>query len=156
MADILLKYDSDQKVPVYGFGAKRQPSEPVSHCFALEPGADGRGEVNGMRGMLHAYNAALSRLTFFGPTMFAPIVRQAAALAGSSISQTEQRYLILLIVTDGEIADFDATVAALVDASSCPLSIVIVGVGDADFTNMRGLDSDEALLCVPLASYLKV
>lgn len=47
VADILLKYDSDQKVPVYGFGAKRHPNESVSHCFPLVPGHDNSGEVNG-------------------------------------------------------------------------------------------------------------
>ena len=99
-----------------------------------------------MSGLLHAYNEALGRLTFFGPTMFAPIIQQAARLAGNSVTQHEQRYTILLIITDGEIADFDATVEALVEASRCPLSIVIVGVGDADFTSMKGLDSDEQLL----------
>lgn len=54
MADILLKYDSDKKVPVYGFGAKQSPDAPVSHCFALEPGPDGSGEVLGMQGIMRA------------------------------------------------------------------------------------------------------
>lgn len=34
----------------------------------------------------------------------------------------------------------DATVEAIVDASSLPLSIVIVGVGGADFSAMDFLD----------------
>lgn len=77
---------------------------------------------------------------------------------------------MLLIVTDGEIAyvsfdklflsslrtatdrervirDFDATVAALVAASRCALSIVIVGVGEADFSNMKALDSVRFFYC---------
>ena len=35
------------------------------------------------------------------------------------------------------------TVDLIVDSSSLPLSIVIVGVGGADFTNMRTLDADD-------------
>ena len=40
-----------------------------------------------------------------------------------------QNYFVLLILTDGEITDFDATVESIVDASGLPMSIIIVGVG---------------------------
>ncbi len=42
-------------------------------------------------------------------------------------------YFILLILTDGVITDMPQTCEAIVNASSLPLSIIIVGVGDADF-----------------------
>ena len=35
------------------------------------------------------------------------------------------------------------TIDAIVDAGRVPLSIVIVGVGDADFSNMDVLDADD-------------
>lgn len=38
-------------------------------------------------------------------------------------------YNIMLILTDGEIHDMDATKRIIVDASNGPLSIIIVGVG---------------------------
>jgi hypothetical protein len=41
----------------------------------------------------------------------------------------------LLIITDGVINDMDATVTALVQASGQPLSVIIVGVGNEDFTS---------------------
>ena len=40
----------------------------------------------------------------------------------------------------------DATVAQIVEASVLPLSIVIVGVGDADFSAMKVLDADDVPL----------
>ena len=43
-------------------------------------------------------------------------------------------YFVLLICTDGVITDFNHTVDAIIDASSLPMSIIIVGVGDADFS----------------------
>jgi hypothetical protein len=60
--------------------------------------------------------------------------------------QHQQHYTILLIITDGVINDFDSTKAAIIQASSAPISIVIVGVGSADFSQMTQLDSDEELL----------
>ncbi|CAD7698646.1 unnamed protein product, partial [Ostreobium quekettii] len=38
------------------------------------------------------------------------------------------------------------TVRAIVAASSLPLSILIVGIGTADFSKMEALDSDRRLL----------
>lgn len=37
-----------------------------------------------------------------------------------------------------------ATKAAIIDASSLPMSVIIVGVGNADFSNMQELDSDDS------------
>lgn len=35
MASVLTPYDSDQMIPVYGFGARLPPDGHVSHCFPL-------------------------------------------------------------------------------------------------------------------------
>lgn len=43
----------------------------------------------------------------------------------------------------------DATVSAIVDAADAPLSIVIVGVGQGDFTAMEHLDGDRERLTSP-------
>lgn len=55
-------------------------------------------------------------------------------------------YKILLMITDGVINDMDQTITAIIEASYTPLSIIIVGVGSADFTDMHRLDSDKSLL----------
>ena len=47
------------------------------------------------------------------------------------------KYYILLIITDGLINDIDATIDEIVRASSLPISIIIVGVGDEDFSSMK-------------------
>ena len=55
-------------------------------------------------------------------------------------------YFVLLILTDGIITDMDKTMEAIVNASGLPFSIIIVGVGDADFSAMDALDSDDRAL----------
>ena len=35
VASVLAPYDSDQLIPVYGFGARLPPTGDVSHCFPL-------------------------------------------------------------------------------------------------------------------------
>ena len=55
-------------------------------------------------------------------------------------------YHILLIITDGVVSDIESTKSAIIEASQQPLSIVIVGVGNEDFSDMALLDSDDKLL----------
>ena len=43
----------------------------------------------------------------------------------------------------------DETRAAIVYASNLPMSLIIVGVGQADFTDMRTLDGDDGVLRAP-------
>ena len=47
-------------------------------------------------------------------------------------SQQQQRYHVLVIVTDGDAQDTEATRLALVAAAAAPLSIAIIGFGAAD------------------------
>lgn len=53
---------------------------------------------------------------------------------------------MLLIITDGVITDLDQTRLAIVNAAKLPMSIIIVGVGGADFSAMEFLDSDSGAL----------
>ena len=70
----------------------------------------------------------------YGPTNFSEIIAAInARCEASEVSQHNQQYQILLIITDGVISDFNKTVNEIVRASDLPMSIVIVGVGDADF-----------------------
>ena len=58
-------------------------------------------------------------------------------------SQYNQKYNIMLILTDGAIMDLDKTIDQVVRSSDLPLSIIIIGVGSADFETMEALDADK-------------
>ena len=61
-----------------------------------------------------------------------------------SLLSPQQQYFILLLLTDGTLSDMRETKLALIRASSLPMSVIIVGVGGANFSAMRELDADEA------------
>ena len=52
-------------------------------------------------------------------------------------------YHIIMILTDGMIDDMNETKDSLVAASFLPISVIIIGIGDGDFTKMDILDADE-------------
>merc|ERR1712154_634727 len=62
------------------------------------------------------------------------------------MGQQSQTYNLLLILTDGVINDMQRSIDAIVDATKLPLSIIIVGVGNANFDNMEILDADDTPL----------
>ena len=55
-------------------------------------------------------------------------------------------YHVLLMLTDGCIHDMRETIDQIVEASKMPLSIIIIGIGDANFDNMDVLDADDVKL----------
>lgn len=138
---VLQYYDTDKWFPCWGFGARINGA--ASHCFPLNNNVN-NPEVKGVEGIQAAYSQAVYSVELYGPTWFAPVVRQAASIAAQF--QRRHKYFVLLIITDGAILDLQDTIAAIVEASYLPLSLLIVGVGNADFSAMSILDSDEKKL----------
>lgn len=148
VCDILLNYDWDKQVPVYGFGGKPHfptlDSPSTLHCFPCT-GDPNQANVYGLSGIMNAYSYALKHIELSGPTLFAPLIRETMKVAQFNKQNGIDVYTILLILTDGEIHDMRETTDLIVQASELPLSIIIVGVGNNDFGNMQTLDGDDGL-----------
>ncbi|KAL6324344.1 hypothetical protein AAG906_012948 [Vitis piasezkii] len=142
--EVIQFYDSDRRFPAWGFGG-RTIDGTVSHCFNLNGSASGI-EVRRLRVFLiwimAAYASALNHVALAGPTLFGQVINNAAEIARQSLSCNSRKYFVLLIITDGVVTDLQETKDALVRASDLPLSILIVGVGGADFKQMEILDAD--------------
>lgn len=141
IGDILQYYDPAKRIPSWGYGA-RPIDGPVSHCFNLN-GSTYQPEVEGIQGIMSAYISALRNVSLAGPTLFGPLISTATAIASQSLTSNQQKYFILLIVTDGVVTDFQETIDAIIKASDFPMSIVVVGVGGADFKEMEFLDPNK-------------
>ncbi|CAM9344036.1 unnamed protein product [Bubo scandiacus] len=140
VGEIIQDYDSDKLFPAYGFGAKLPPDGKISHQFPLNNNAD-NPSCAGIEGVLESYLQSLRTVQLYGPTNFAPIINQ---VAGAAAQVTDgSQYHVLLIITDGVISDMLQTKEAIVTASALPMSIIIVGVGPAEFEAMEELDGDE-------------
>uniref|UniRef100_A0A8B9LPY8 Copine Va n=1 Tax=Astyanax mexicanus TaxID=7994 RepID=A0A8B9LPY8_ASTMX len=140
VGEIIQDYDSDKMFPALGFGAKLPPDGRVSHEFPLNGNMD-NPYCNGMEGILDAYHQSLKTVQLYGPTNFAPVVNHVARYAAAV--QDGSQYFVLLIITDGVISDMAQTKEAIVNAAKLPMSIIIVGVGQAEFDAMVELDGDD-------------
>ena len=134
---IVAYYDYDQLFPCFGFGAKinNNAFQLFNLNFQQDP------NIAYIEGIIKEYHNAINNVQFWGPTYFAPIIREMIKLIKNQKHKLE--YHILMILTDGIIDDLDQTVDELVKGSFLPLSVIIIGIGNADFSNMVYLDADE-------------
>ena len=135
--NICAYYDYDQLFPCYGFGANLNniPTQIFNLNFQENP------NIQYISNVIQAYHDALNRVKLWGPTNFGPILDSTINMVKKE--NNKLKYYILMILTDGMIDDIDYTINALVDASFLPISVIIIGIGKADFTNMNILDADE-------------
>ncbi|XP_078091518.1 copine-8 isoform X1 [Mustelus asterias] len=155
VGEIIQDYDSDKMFPALGFGAKLPPDGRISHEFALN-GNPHNPYCQGIEGVMEAYYRSLKSVQLYGPTNFAPVINHVARYAASV--KDGSQYFVLLILTDGVISDMAQTKESIVNilhlqrkeichhnllAACLPMSIIIVGVGPAEFDAMEELDGDE-------------
>lgn len=146
VGNILLHYDHNKMVPTYGFGAKPKfpnlNSNIVSNFFPCS-GDFQNTAGSGINGVFSLYQYANSNVVFSGPTLFAPLLAEVKEFTKANSSGNPFNYTVLLILTDGVIHDMQETISEIVKISALPLSIIIIGVGDEDFSMMEELDSDD-------------
>ena len=103
--------------------------------------------MDGLEGVTYTYQNALNNSKLHGPTYFSKILKEVKNMVESvKVSQDSQKFFILVIITDGLINDMQKTIDEIVRGSGLPLAVIIVGVGDADFSGMDTLDADEEAL----------
>ena len=144
---IIAPYDFDKLFPVYGFGGiplgPGNLTNSVSHCFNINFKKD--PNIQGINNIITTYRQSLGKVTLAGPTYFSPVINQVIRKINYDLKnkQKENHYYILLILTDGVINDMTQTCDKIVEASYLPLSIIIVGIGNSDFSLMEILDGDK-------------
>ncbi|KAG6646185.1 hypothetical protein CIPAW_08G175900 [Carya illinoinensis] len=143
VGEVIQFYDSNRRFPAWGFGGKTFDGT-ISHCFNL----------NGSAGSFEDYLSCLIFIFFalFGChsqrqpikiNVFGQVIKTTAQIASQSVSYNNKKYFVLLIITDGVLTDLQEMKDSLVKAPDLPLSILIVGVGGADFGQMEVLDADK-------------
>ena len=145
VGSIVEPYDSDRSFPVFGFGGipRHMGINQTSHCFALN-GNPANPEIIGIPAILQTYRDTQRMIGLSGPTLFAPLLNE--FLNYCTMMKETTQYNILLLLTDGIINDMAETKRVIVRLSELPVSIIIVGVGNADFSQMEELDGDGGVL----------
>ncbi|KAJ6902480.1 hypothetical protein NC651_020068 [Populus alba x Populus x berolinensis] len=133
-------FDEDNLVPCFGFGDATTHDQEVfsfhgdhSPCYGFEE-------------VLECYKKIAPNLRLSGPTSYGPVIEAAIDI----VEKSKGQYHVLIIIADGQVTkgkrdgqlslQEEQTIKAIVDASAYPLSIILVGVGDGPWEDMKRFD----------------
>ncbi|CAJ0958640.1 unnamed protein product, partial [Mesorhabditis belari] len=136
MGEIIRDYSPNRLFPAFGFGAKVPPMFQESHEFCLNFSMD--PACRGLDGVTEAYRKAAQLIRSADQSFYAPIINYVTRLAQQHASGLH--YHVLAIFTTGRtIDDYKDTLAALLSAAEASLSIILIGIGNGDFTHFQKL-----------------
>lgn len=134
IGNVLETYDSDGQFPIYGFKGDLM--------FALN--GEDQPYVHGINGITGAFNDALHSISLNGETHLEPVIMKAAQYARTRPPEgsANQKYIVMLILTDGNIKDNDRVIEAMASCASLAITFIIVVVGpDPDGDNMKEFET---------------
>ncbi|EGR26899.1 hypothetical protein IMG5_205790 [Ichthyophthirius multifiliis] len=146
VCDLLLDYDNDKKIQMFGFGGV--PKFPnytrydTENIFPLT-GNPQSADVVGLDGVIQTYQQSLKNVVLCGPTLFADVLRKGLEISKQNSRQNPNSYTILLILTDGVIDDLEECKKILQSAGESAFSVIIVGIGNEKFSMMKDLDGPD-------------
>ncbi|KDP27728.1 hypothetical protein JCGZ_19705 [Jatropha curcas] len=138
----LAPFDDDNLIPCFGFG------DATTHDLEVFSFHSDHSPCHGFEEVLACYRRIVPNLRLSGPTSYAPVVEAAVDIVERSGGQ----YHVLVIIADGQVTrsvntsdkelspQEERTIKSIVDASSHPLSIILVGVGDGPWDEMKKFD----------------
>ncbi|VDL75716.1 unnamed protein product [Nippostrongylus brasiliensis] len=97
--------------------------------FFFQNGSATDHHVDGVKGLLDAYRYATMSVQPFAPTDYSEVIYFVSKFAKAESKRRIGLYFVLLILTDGGLANARRTIDALVDCSPHPISIIAVGIG---------------------------
>lgn len=149
VAQVVSMYDTKQAYPAYGFGARIPPSRTIcSNCFAIS-GDFFCPELKGVDALVDAYQRSVRVVRLHGPTCLREVIQMAASWAEQNEDVHEENdngvymhFWLLLVITDGVIADSNEAVEEIFKVAGLPLHVLAVGLGDSDFSFLQGLNGE--------------
>ncbi|XP_027342537.1 E3 ubiquitin-protein ligase RGLG4 [Abrus precatorius] len=135
-------FDDDNLIPCFGFG------DATTHDQEVFSFHSDHSPCHGFEEVLACYQKIVPNLKLSGPTSYAPVIEAAIDI----VEKNRGQFHVLVIIADGQVTrsvntedgelspQEEKTIKAIVDASAYPLAIVLVGVGDGPWEDMRKFD----------------
>ncbi|XWS10531.1 hypothetical protein CRYUN_Cryun38cG0003400 [Craigia yunnanensis] len=138
----LAPFDEDNLIPCFGFG------DATTHDTEVFSFHNDHSSCHGFEEVLACYKKIVPNLRLAGPTSYALVIDAAIDIVENSGGQ----FHVLVIIADGQVTrsvdtgdrelspQEEKTINSIVNASLYPLSIVLVGVGDGPWEDMKNFD----------------
>jgi len=147
ISKIMWGKDTDGRIPCFGFGGRPNfPEYTKEGHDSLIPlsGNKHKMSILSPEHLIEAYKNARTYIDPMENVNFIDLLKLVREWANRD--QKNKLYYVLVILTAGHVEDLQATIDILVDIAHLPISIVLVGVGNHDFSLMEKLDGDKKWL----------
>jgi len=128
---VMAAYDTDGKKPLGFFGGVHEGTSGTSHNYQA-------GEFTTEEEFTKLYRDTIRTTRFSGPTYFHEFLQDAA-----TVDVKKGVYRVIVVFCDGAVHEIGATKRALRALSDKNVSVLIVGIGGADFGAMEDLDDQD-------------
>lgn len=139
IAGVIEAYSANKPVQMYGFGADDPGLRAKKLCFPFNIQSGQADVYGGMNGVMDVYHSTIPKLDFGCDSVFRGVLSKAREVC-SSMKQSRGEYMVLLIFTDGQMGDVDESIQWVCENSDLPISIIVVGVGNSNFSGMHKLN----------------
>ncbi|KAF7822466.1 E3 ubiquitin-protein ligase RGLG4-like isoform X1 [Senna tora] len=138
----LAPFDDDNLIPCFGFG------DATTHDQEVFSFHSDHSPCHGFEEVLACYQKVVPNLKLSGPTSYGPVIEAAIDI----VEKNRGQFHVLVIIADGQVTrsvncddgelspQEEKTIQAIVDASSYSLSIILIGVGDGPWDDMKKFD----------------
>ena len=92
----------------------------------------------GIDSVITTYKDLVKKVRLGGPTYIGPILNEFRLFVESTIGR--KTYSVLLILMDGIIHDYGLAIDEIIKLAKLPCSIIMVGIGKADFSILEELN----------------
>ncbi|GFO14211.1 copine iv [Plakobranchus ocellatus] len=145
LGSVLEHYNAEKQLAAYGFGAEIEPDKCLSHDFPLNFDST-NPNCEGVEGLLEAYTSCRPKMRMRFPRNAGPILMKASQAAQMTQETQPYHYHLLFLLIRSDLDDLEEVRNELVKASHLPLSVIIVGIGEDDFENMKPFGEHDELL----------
>eukprot|EP00835_Amoeboradix_gromovi_P006392 NODE_740_length_4671_cov_0.215879.p1 type:complete len:1078 gc:universal NODE_740_length_4671_cov_0.215879:4442-1209(-) len=124
LGEVIFGYNNE--INALGFGSNRINGD----CFVLS-----QNKISSINELLACYREVLRSTAMGGYTNFSPQLKRVGKLA----RQARGEYYIHFIITDGDMDDYKETREEIINCSNYGISVVVLGVGDGEFSKIKQL-----------------
>lgn len=133
VGDTLKYYNYDNSIYAYGFGSLEGSSYEARTADCINVNLKDNPNIGSIKEFLDVYRECIKKIRFSSHARFAPVIKKALSLQ----DYDPLIYNVLILFVNSVPEDLQDTIDEIIHGTYLPLSIVIVGVGDKEYNELR-------------------
>lgn len=140
VSSVLISKEKTNRFGFLGFGAKIKGCKHPTFAFNHEKSQNNLS-VSSVEEATDLYRSVYPKIEPVEPTNLSAVIERLHIMMKHQDKRNYKIYTLLVILTDGDVSDQQATVDKIVECSVYPLSVVLIGVGQNNFEFLEYLES---------------